>query len=205
MALLPQDPKKQQILLIGLVPLLIFVGWYYFLRPGKVIEIETLETQVADLESKNITTQGRINQLGGQGIQAQVELVQEHIRMLEGLIPESEEVSGLIHRVTELTNEAGLNFVGISPVSIPAEEPGYYSKQLYDVEVSGGYHQIGYLLSRIGSMERIITPIELQLARSTEEAPEGEAIVTAEFKIQTYVLPPPQAVAEPQGGTGDAP
>lgn len=205
MAFMPQDPRQQRMVLIGLVPLLIFFAWYQFVRPDRIEEIDRLETSVLDLQQKNQTTRQLIARLGGQGIQAQVELVQYHIRLLEGLIPQSEEVAGLIHRVTELTNESGLNFMGLVPASQPAEEPGYYMKQVYDVRVNGGYHQIGQLLARIGSMERIITPIELQLTRARQEAAEGEVNVEAQFKIQTYVLPSYQVGEQPGGGAGDAP
>jgi type IV pilus assembly protein PilO len=191
-------------LLIGMVPALIFFAWFQFMRPAQIEEIDDLDRQVLNLQQRNQATRQLIARLGGQGIQAQVEMVQQHIRLLEGLIPDAEEVAGLIHQVTELTNETGVNFVGLVPASLPTEEPGYYTKQIYDMRVSGGYHQIGQLLARIGSMERIITPTEVELTRSRQEAPQGAVVVDAQFKIQTFVLPPPQPVPEPQGGTGEA-
>ena len=60
MALLPQDPRKQQTLLVGIVPLLLFFAWYQFVRPARLVEIETLEGRVERVAAANQTARARM-------------------------------------------------------------------------------------------------------------------------------------------------
>ena len=47
MALLPQDPQKQKLILIGLLPILLAFGYYYFFHTKRVEDLQRL--MVADL------------------------------------------------------------------------------------------------------------------------------------------------------------
>jgi len=72
----------------------------------------------------------------------------------------------------------------------------------YKVSVTGPYHALGEFLTNVGSLTRIVTPVNLTLNLSTNKqanavklAPEGTAAIESRFEIQTYVIrtaPPAQ-------------
>jgi type IV pilus assembly protein PilO len=61
----------------------------------------------------------------------------------------------------------------------------------YKLGVTGPYHQVAEFLANIGSMPRIVSPINLTLAptaRTGELRPKkNEQLLDASFGIQTYV------------------
>jgi Tfp pilus assembly protein PilO len=79
----------------------------------------------------------------------------------------------------------------------------YYTRQTYEMGVTGRYHDVGLFLSEIGSLPRIITPIDLEVTAPRGNGAAGDA-VQASFRIETYVLPRPGEVADTTGGGGDA-
>ena len=76
------------------------------------------------------------------------------------------------------------------------------------VSVTGGYHALAEFLTNVGSLTRIVTPVNLTLALSNNKnanavklAPAGTAAIESRFEIQTYVIrttPAPAPAA--QGG-----
>jgi type IV pilus assembly protein PilO len=71
----------------------------------------------------------------------------------------------------------------------------FYRRVTYEMGVVGTYHDIGEFLSEVGSLPRIITPIDLTLRRRGEQGSELEA----GFRIETYVLPQPGDTAAAGG------
>jgi type IV pilus assembly protein PilO len=81
----------------------------------------------------------------------------------------------------------------IQPVG--ATEEQYYTRRVYDMAVTGGYHQIGEFLTRVASLPRIVTPTNLTVAPRAD-APTGApprpgapAELEARFSVETYVIP----------------
>jgi Tfp pilus assembly protein PilO len=75
--------------------------------------------------------------------------------------------------------------------------------------VTGSYHRIGRFLSNVGSLTRIIAPMNLSLLptardQRTLRIRPGEAVLDASFEIQTYVAktsaPATPAAAAPARG-----
>jgi Tfp pilus assembly protein PilO len=70
--------------------------------------------------------------------------------------------------------------------------------------VIGEYHGVARFLTRVASLSRIVTPVEVdvQLFGQPQRFPAMESPVLATFRIETYVLPDP-AAAPPAQGPGD--
>ena len=66
----------------------------------------------------------------------------------------------------------------------------------YKIGVTGSYHRIAQFLSNIGSLTRIVAPMNLSVLPSGRDARTyrvrpGEALLDASFEIQTYVAKAP--------------
>jgi type IV pilus assembly protein PilO len=194
MALLPKDKKAQQRLLIGLLPLVLAAGYYQFVYSGRVEQIDALETQVADLKTRNDAMAAVVARYGAD-LPQRLAIYEEHVKRLEQLIPRREDVPQLISRITQSAHSLGVELAGLNP---SGEEPGeHYSRQSYEVQVLGEYHRIGEYIAAIGSLDRIIRPARV-LINLEGQQPVGQEnpLLRARFRIETYISP------SPSNGTG---
>jgi type IV pilus assembly protein PilO len=189
MAFMPQDPAKQKQILFGLLPLLALFAFYYFMHSPRTLEIEERDMRLQALEQRNTVARG-IAERSGPELEQRLAIYEQHMDRLEQLIPRREEVPGLLNSVTLRAQDAGVDLAGYRPASEEAGE--YYSRQVYEINVLGSFHNVGSFLSQIGSLPRIITPTSLNLSvQQGVETRDGSQKLLAAFRIETYVLPEP--------------
>lgn len=204
---LPKDKAGQQKLLLGIMPFLIFFGYYQFMHGKKKEEITTLEARLEELETRNNTAR-QIAMSGGPELQQKLALYEQHMKRLEELIPRNEEVAALLNGLSERAIDTNVDLALLKPEV--GEQGEFYRQQTYQITVIGLYHDIGRYLAAVASLPRIITPVELALRPrgATEIARDGTPKLQASFRILTYVIPEP--IEEPaapattppaQGGT----
>ncbi|HEX6308066.1 MAG TPA: type 4a pilus biogenesis protein PilO [Longimicrobiales bacterium] len=187
MALLPQDPQKQKLVLLGLLPLLIAVGYYYFYHSKRVAEATTLQDDVERLEISNAGMRQIVSRYGPD-LQQRLAVYQAHISQLEDLIPRREDVPVLISQITARAHELGVELAAFNPAAEQAGE--FYSHQTYELQVLGDYHSIGEYLTAIGSLPRIVRASEVKLSTDKPAADPGDApMLRAIFRIETYIVP----------------
>lgn len=187
MALLPSDQASQRKLLIGLIPLFALFLYWYFLHGNYAAEVAQMQARIESLDSQNRIAQARAAR-GGHELEERLKMYEEHIGVLERLVPSEEEVSGLLHQLAQRAEDTGVELARMTPG--PEETAGYYNRRVYDVVVFGSYHKVAEFLSDIGSLQRIITPIDLTLRDRQELDRDGDRRLEASFQIETYVLPP---------------
>jgi type IV pilus assembly protein PilO len=193
MALLPKDPKKQKQVLLFLLPLAAAFGYYYVIHTPKAEEVTSLEARVTKLNQQNDAMKVVVARFGTD-LPRRLAVYQEHMRVLEQLIPHREDVPRLIYQITENAMSSGVELAVIRPGS---EEAGdFYSRQTFELQVLGEYHNVADYLTAIGSLGRIVRPHELKLSVETPR-PDGEKSPTlrAIFRIEVYVMPDPLDVA----------
>ena len=185
---LPKDPEQQKRLLIGIVPLLLLFGYYQFMHGKKVTENETLQARFEQLEGVNAAMRPQAL-TGGAELQQKLALYEQHMKRLEELIPETEEVAQLLSSMTERAQDAAVDLALLKPES---ENPGqFYNEQSYQISVHGQYHDIGRFLGMVASLSRIITPVELKMtAKEGDTLRDGTPRLETNFRIITYVVPP---------------
>jgi len=188
MGLLPADPKQRKRLALGLAPLLLAGAYWHFVHQGARAEIAELEARLETLRTKNAAARALAAKAGPE-LEKKLALYEQHMVRLEQLIPNSEEVPELLHAMTLRAQEAGVELALMRP---QIDEAGpYYRRQTYEMSVIGAYHDIGRFLAAVGSLPRIVTPIDLKLTSRKETDRRGRMRLEAQFRIQTYVLPAP--------------
>jgi type IV pilus assembly protein PilO len=200
MALLPKDPKKQKLVLIGMLPFLLTFLFYYFVYSPRSEQIATLQDEFDRLESSNAATEAGMSRYGA-NLTRQLEIYKQHMQIIERLIPRRNDIPNLLVAMGEQAQTYNVVWGGFSP---SAEEPGtYYNRAAYEISVTGEYHDIGAYLAAVGSLPRIVKPTRLQLgpvALSPDQAARRAStqgpLLRAVFQIETYVAPQPGAVAD---------
>lgn len=188
MALIPEDPKQRNALLLGVLALGgFYVFWSYWYSPRSTT-VEELATRLEELESQNSRARVIAAQ-GGSQLQERLALYERHVARLERLIPQSEEVPALLAAITTTARRLGVYDAALRPE--PERVGDFYTQKSYELEVVGEYHAIGAFLTQIASLERIVTPVDLELVRfqGQREVLGIEEPLTARFRIRTYVVP----------------
>jgi type IV pilus assembly protein PilO len=190
MALIPDDPKQRNALLLGVLTIALFyVFWSYWYSP-KQEEIAANNERLEALVQSNRLAEIRVAR-GGDELEARLAQYEGHVDRLEGLIPQSEEVASLLNQISSAARETGVSDPNMSPE--PQEVGAFYTKDSYQIEVIGEYHDIGRFLTEIASLPRIITPVDLELSPFQGDPsildPDLENPLSARLRIQTYILP----------------
>jgi len=201
MALIPDDPKQRNALVIGILAVAgFYFFWSWWYTPFST-EVEEMSARLEQLDTENRRAQILATR-GGAELEELLARYERHVSMLEALIPQSEEVSALLNDVSRVARETGVENASLRPEADEAGE--FYTKESYAMEVYGEYHDIGRFLASIASLSRIITPVNLELSRfeGNRSGLDMEAPVTASLQIQTYILPTPVGPPPGEGGEG---
>lgn len=193
MALPPLEPQQKKNLIYGGVFLaLIAFGFYDRLYTPRSARIGQMQGRLEALQTINSRSRALTRGAEGQ-IDQQLVLYRQQLELAEGLIPSAEEVPNLLDAISAEAQRAGVRIHLIQPVS--ATEENFFTRRVYDMAVTGGYHQIAEFLTRVASLPRIVTPTNLTVAPVAEAGAAGApaagraAELEARFSIETYVIP----------------
>jgi type IV pilus assembly protein PilO len=204
MALIPDEPRQRNALLLGiLTAALFYFFWAYWYSPRQE-DVTEKTAQLERLDQNNRLAQIRVAR-GGTELEDRLAEYERHVERLEQLIPEDEEVASLLNEISQAARQTGVSDPEMRPE--PNEVGAFYTKESYEIEVVGEYHDIGRFLTAIASLPRIITPVDLEITLYDGDMtildPDLETPLTARLRIQTYILPsetdPPPPLVEGVG------
>jgi type IV pilus assembly protein PilO len=193
MALPPLDPQMRKNLMLGgvMIALLGYLFYDYVYSPRQA-EVEVLRTRVEELRTRNSAARALTKGVGTD-VEGTLALYRRQLQSVEGLIPSSEELPDLLDAISAEAQRTNVEIALIQPSG--ATEEDYYTRRAYDMAVVGRYHDVGDFLTRVASLPRIVTPLNLTLAPSSASAgsatpAQADAVrVEARFSIESYVIP----------------
>lgn len=180
------EQKKKLFLGIALVAGVLYLGNSYVYSP-RAQAVAQLEERLDSLEAKNQLARSLMESEGRSEVERKLGLYREQLTRVEGLIPSSEELPDLLDAISMEAQRSGVDLALIQPVGAVAE--AYYTRRTYDLAVRGTYHEIAAFLTDIGSLPRIITPINLRMTVVEQPEDDSPPELEARFSIETYVLP----------------
>lgn len=192
MAGLPTNQRDQIMLLVGILGLIGAGAYYMYPYSTKSAEMETIRSNIERLDASNQRAKAILAQGSVEELQAEAKRLQDNLTIMRTLIPTGTEVPALIDQVIGAARRTGLQFANFAPGGTVQGET--FDTQRYNMRMDGTYHQIGSLLAEIGSLRRIVVPVNVnlqpaggQVARRANTRPD-ERLLTAQFAIQTYVV-----------------
>ena len=191
MALQIEAPKNQreQLLLVGAVVALALIGlfWYYRYNP-KSIELTGVQTHIDSLTVQNDLSQREVKRGTASKLKDEAEMYGRMLVVMRTLVPSANEVTILIDQVSNAARGTGLDLGNLqAPTIIPGDVFDTYK---YKLSVVGPYHKVTQFLTNIGSLERIVAPINVSLAPpvgTKKSSNPAETFLDVQFEIQTYV------------------
>ena len=100
------------------------------------------------------------------------------------LVPASNELPTLLDQISTSARRAGLEVSKFEPMG--PEQGQDFDAFRYRLTVQGGYHDITEFLSNVGSMSRIVVPVNVLMGALPNQGP-GKKAVTTVFELHTYV------------------
>ena len=193
MALLPQNQRDQGMVLLALLGVVAIVGyWMYFLEPKKA-ELAAVEEHIVALQEMNQSAKAELARGTPEKLRQEAIAYRENLEVMRQLVPTSNEVPALLEQVSTAARRVGLDVGAVEPVPvIPGDQFDTYR---YRISVRGDYHALGAFLANVGSLTRIVAPVNVQLLPDKPVAtnaaaaprPEDRQLLESRFEIQTYV------------------
>lgn len=194
-----RDPQTQRLLLGTILLVGLGYAFYEYLYTPRQVEILELRAQAERLEGYNESAKRAAQSDRITALEEESVGYARRLETFEELIPTTEQVPQLLERVASAALESDVDLLAFTP--LPAEPGSFYTEQFYDVEVRGGYHEIGTFLTRVATLPRIVRPAVTELigeavppsarARVDPNAPPPppETVVHAKLQLSTFVLP----------------
>src|SRR5687768_4777817 len=161
--------------------------WYQFWSP-KNLELDGVETHVQALKDVNQRAKAELAQGKSSELRAETEQYERDLNVMRELVPTANELPVLLEQVSTAARRVGLDISDVQP--LPQLNGDQYDAYKYRMSVRGDFHQIGVFLTNVGTLQRIVAPINVSLNPTSQQprnrAPRSQTI-DARFEIQTYV------------------
>ena len=194
--------KREQILVSAMVMSIALAGAYgYFLYMPKRAQLATIEQHVEALDKKNEQARADVASGSVAKLKAQSAEYEASLKLLQQLVPSVNEVPALLENVSTAARRVGLDLASVEPM--PVLQGEQFDTYRYKVSVKGGYHALAGFLTNVGSLNRIVAPVALDVKqqsavdRKKARPKDGESTLDTDFQIQTYI-------AHPTASSGDA-
>ncbi len=186
-------PTGQKVALLGLLVAAILVGFYFYVVDPKTAELETVQGQVAqlDTEIQNLTIKVKhLDELMAAAKQLEIELAAKKERL-----PPEEEAVMLLKQVSDLGLRLGLD-VRLWKPGAQAEDPSkLFIRMPVNVEVAGGYHTAAIFFDRISKLPRIVTVQDVRIG--TPHVDQGRVVTQTVFDLVAYAAPQEKPAVTP--------
>lgn len=185
--------KREQTLIgVALVAFVALGGYWYFMHSPKAKTLATLEARVDSLELMNQQARTDLARGSVDSLRAAVARDREALKVMTRLVPTRNEVPGLLEDVSTAARRVGLDLASVEPMPVIAGDD--FDTHRYKISVIGGYHELGRFLSNVGSLQRIVAPVALEMkpfvptgqGQARRPSP-GKSLLDSNFQIQTYV------------------
>jgi type IV pilus assembly protein PilO len=189
MALLPQNQRDQVMVFVVIVAVAALGLYYQYVWSPKQQTLAVLEQRVDHLTQINEKIERELKRGSLAKIKAEGERYRRDLNMLRQLVPTRNEVPGLLEQVSTAARRVGLDLSDVQPEAVVTG--AHFDVHRYRMGVNGDYHAIARFLTNVGSLTRIVAPINLQLTPTSKNLPrvlpKEHRLLEARFQIQTYV------------------
>jgi type IV pilus assembly protein PilO len=190
MAGLPKDPRSRNFVFGGLLALLGAGAYYGLLYSPHREVLATTEEHVEALATANDRAKAELAKGNVEALRAEAAQFKDNLELMRQLVPTSNEVPALLEQVSTAARRVGLDIGAVEPE--PVIEGDQFDTYRYRISVRGDYHAVGEFLTNVGSLTRIIAPVNLKLTPVTSTAmtrpqPGKGSQLDTQLEIQTYV------------------
>ncbi len=188
---LPWYGQVGAFLVVALALFLVFR--IYYVGP----QLEAQAVQLTELAQKRADlAQAEQDAIELAAFQAEVDDLNNRLEALSSVLPEQQEVAGLLRRLQTFAVQSNLTLRAFRPQAAVTQE--MHSEWPIRLQLDGTYHNLGMFFDRVSKFSRIINISDVLIR--AKEPPELNLTITAECTATTFVLlnvPETEAEAAP--------
>ena len=192
MGLLPKSQRDQTLVMLIILSIGAVYAFYTFRWTPVNEQLVTMQAHVDSLDIWNQKAKIEMSRGTEKQLLQQAARFQQSLAVMRQLVPTGNEVPTLLEQVSTAARRVGLDVSDIQPQ--PVIQGEQFDTYRYSLKVMGDYHSLAEFLTNVGSLTRIIAPVnvKLMLPANTQRAAKlkrrkDDAIIEAHFDIQTYV------------------
>jgi type IV pilus assembly protein PilO len=190
MAIEAPKNQREQLLVVGAVAAVAaIVLFYMYMWTPKRDALALVQTRIDSLTSQNELARREVARGTASKLKEEAEEYGRMLTLMRTLVPSANEVPVLLDEINTAARRAGLDIGGSAPLGVITGD--VFDTHKYSIKVTGPYHRVAQFITNIGSLTRIVAPMNVTLApqaagaRKTTGA--GEQSLDVQFDIQTYV------------------
>jgi type IV pilus assembly protein PilO len=164
-----------------------FAYWNYMWSP-KNEALGTLQTRIETLTEANEKARLDVARGTAAKIREEADQMSRVLSVMRRLVPVANEVPTLLEQISTAARQTGLDLGEVTPLGIIPGE--VFDTHRYKMSVVGPYHRVARFLDNVGSMTRIVAPMNVSMgptSRTTVRTRPAEQNLDLSFEIQTYV------------------
>ena len=183
--------RNQALISVAVVAVALAAAYGYFMYLPKRADLDKIAQHVDALDKKNAIAKADLASGSVAKLKAQAVEYQASLKVLQQLVPTTNEVPALLENVSTAARRVGLDLASVEPMPVLSGEQ--FDTYRYKVSVKGGYHALAGFLTNVGSLNRIVAPVALDMKeqnaadKKKSRAKEGESSLDTDFQIQTYI------------------
>ena len=191
MATLPTTQRDQIKLLIGCSAIALAVLYWMYPYASQSEQIVLGEAHVAELEDANRKAAREFASGSIDDLRVQAAVNRSALTVMRRLVPTGNEVPALLEEVSTAARRAGLDVGGVVPEPVILGDR--FEAYRYTVTIIGGYHQLGEFLANVGSLPRIVAPVNFSIVQGSANSQRAQArtsekgALAATVTLQAYV------------------
>jgi len=159
----------------------VLVGGYFLLVADNIAALKMEEKKEVQLKSEFESKAYRVANLDA--YKEQMVEMEENFGSLLKQLPRDTEVPGLIDDISAAALGAGLKLKAMDPQAMIQTE--FYKELPINIEVTGGYHEMGGFVSAVASLPRIVTLHDFSIAKD-----KASSDLTMKITAKTYQYNP---------------
>lgn len=189
-------PSYVKIIVAVLPSIIIALLVLFLVINPKLKQIKALEAQIDKQNNEIASSQAKAAKL--EVLKLENERLVKRFNELKEQLPEEKEISSLLKQVSDMGTSAGLEIKSWKPAPKTTHPSGIVYQIPVSVDVIGTYHNLGYFLSSITKLNRIVNINDMKLGAPKKE--KNETILQVSFKASTFsAVPDAEAVKAPAG------
>ncbi|HMA76830.1 MAG TPA: type 4a pilus biogenesis protein PilO, partial [Candidatus Krumholzibacteriaceae bacterium] len=187
-----KDPQVQKSMVIGMFLAMIayvyfFTSFMPFLYKPRAAKEESLKREYDKVSTELEKARKTVGNL--EALETEYNRLHEKWVAALKLLPEEDEIAGLLRKITMAGNQAGVNFTLFEPKRRIRKD--FFAENPINIRVKGRYHQVGIFLSKVANLDRIVNVSDMEISSFDNKDDGGVGktrTIEAQMTMTAYTL-----------------
>jgi type IV pilus assembly protein PilO len=168
--------------LFGVLAVLVYGAFWYFVTSGTRKETKALQDQIATLQKANMEMQVASQRLIG--FRATYKNKQEELEELKALLPEQRELTNVLQGIQDHAKATGLSVRHFTPKDDVQQD--FYSGKKIDVAVQSSFSSLRAFFDQMAHYQRIVSITNFEIKQLENQG--AKKTIEARFDLTAYYV-----------------